>query len=80
MVTTGGSVKEVIGLVENLGSSVVAVGSIIDRSNGEADFKCPFENILKVNVESFDADECIMTGSALISREVEKYKKVIYAL
>ena len=58
VVTTGGSVKEVIGLVENLGSSVVAVGSIIDRSNGEADFKCHFENILKVNVESFDADEC----------------------
>jgi len=58
VVTTGGSVKEVIDLVESMGSSVVAVGSVIDRSNGLADFKRPFESVLRVDVEAYDADKC----------------------
>ena len=36
VVTTGGSVKEVIQLVESFGSTVKGVGIIVDRSNGEA--------------------------------------------
>lgn len=58
VVTTGGSVKEVIKLVEDLGGTVVAVGSVIDRSRGTADFGCTFESVLKIDVETFDADEC----------------------
>lgn len=58
VVTTGGSVKEVIDLVESMGSTVVAVGSVIDRSNGLVEFKCPFESVLRVDVEAFDADKC----------------------
>lgn len=66
VVTTGGSVKEVIALVESIGSSVVAVGSVIDRSNGLADFMCPFENVIRVDVEAFDADKCPLCKSGFI--------------
>ena len=38
VVTTGGSVKEVISLVRSLGGEVVGVGSVVDRSNGAVDF------------------------------------------
>ena len=34
VVTTGGSVKEVIDLVKSLGSEVVAVAEVVDRSGG----------------------------------------------
>ena len=34
VITTGGSTREVIGVVESSGGLVVAVGSIIDRSGG----------------------------------------------
>ena len=34
VVTTGGSVKEVVSLLSELGAEVVGVGSIVDRSNG----------------------------------------------
>lgn len=58
VVTTGGSVKEVIDLVESLESCVVAVGSVIDRSNELINFKCPFESLLRVYAETYDADKC----------------------
>ena len=38
VVTTGGSVKEVIGIVESLGGRVAGVGSIVDRSGGKVKF------------------------------------------
>jgi len=65
VVTTGGSVKEVIDLVESMGSTVVAVGSVIDRSNGLVEFKCPFESVLRVDVEAFDADKCPLCKQGL---------------
>ncbi len=58
VVTTGGSVKEVIELLEKLGASVAGVGSIVDRSNGKVDFGVPFESVLSMEVISYEPDEC----------------------
>ena len=58
VVTTGGSVKEVIEEIKNLGANVVGVGSIVDRSNGKVDFGVPFEAVLSMEVVSYEADEC----------------------
>ena len=58
VVTTGGSVKEVKELVEKMGGVVVGIGSIVNRSNGKADFGVPFKSVIAVNVESWEADEC----------------------
>ena len=58
VVTTGGSVKEVMALVRSLGGEVAGVGSIVDRSNGKVDFGVPFEAVLSMEVVSWEADAC----------------------
>lgn len=58
VVTTGGSVKEVIKKAESLGANVVAVASIVDRSNGKIDFGKKFVNLLSLDVKSFESENC----------------------
>lgn len=58
VVTTGGSVREVIRLVESLGGRVVGVGSIIDRSGGSSPFAVPFRSLLRLEIESYAPGEC----------------------
>ena len=58
VVTTGGSVKEVIELVKENGGIVVGVGSLVDRTGGEIDFGTKFEAVISMKVEAFDPDNC----------------------
>lgn len=58
VVTTGGSVREVIDLVNKAGGVVVGVGSIVDRTGGNIDFGVPFRAVYSASVQSWDADEC----------------------
>ncbi len=58
VVTTGGSVKEVIALLGSMGAEVVGVGSVVDRSDGKVDFGVPFHAVLSMEVTSWEADEC----------------------
>lgn len=58
VVTTGGSVKEVVKLVRGLGAEVVAVASLVDRSNGNVDFGVKYVNLISMEVISYEADEC----------------------
>ncbi len=60
VVTTGGSVKEVIELVESLGSKVVAVVEVVDRSAGKADFCVPNESLLCIDVKTYSPEDCPM--------------------
>jgi orotate phosphoribosyltransferase len=50
VITTGGSTKEVIAVVQKLGGKVLAAGSIIDRSGGRADV-----GVARVALESLEA-------------------------
>ena len=58
VVTTGGSVMEVIRLVQNAGGVVVGVGMIVDRTGGEIDFGVPHKSVISVKVEAFSPEEC----------------------
>ncbi len=60
VVTTGGSVKEVIELVKERGCNVTAVASIVDRSNGKVDFGVKFVNLISMDVVSYEPSECPM--------------------
>lgn len=64
VVTTGGSVAEVINLVESAGGRVVAVTSIIDRG-GEKRFEAAFKPLLTLEVESWPADSCGLCASGM---------------
>lgn len=58
VVTTGGSVKEVVKLVQSLGAEVVAVASLVDRSNGNVDFGVKYVNLISMEVVSYEPEEC----------------------
>ena len=58
VVTTGGSVKEVVALLQKSGANVVGVGSIVDRSNGAVDFGVKYEAVLSMEVTSYSEQEC----------------------
>lgn len=58
VVTTGGSVREVIDLVRAAGGEVVGVGSIVDRTGGKIDFGVPFQAVVSIDVESWEPQDC----------------------
>lgn len=58
VITTGGSVQEVIDLVKEKGGEVVAVAVLVDRSNGSADFGVRLDATLTVKVEAWEKDDC----------------------
>ncbi|MDI3480639.1 MAG: orotate phosphoribosyltransferase [Tepidanaerobacteraceae bacterium] len=58
VVTTGGSVKEVIDLVSSYGAVAVAVGALVDRSGGKVDFKVPARFLLELEIKSYLPEEC----------------------
>ncbi len=58
VVTTGGSVFEVIDIVKNSGAQVAGVGFIVDRSNGKVQFGFPQKSTVKMDVVSYLPDEC----------------------
>jgi len=58
VVTTGGSAKEVVALLQESGLKVEAVASLVDRSNGKVDFGIPFEALLSLEVVSHEAENC----------------------
>lgn len=60
VITTGGSVKEVIDLVRAVGGEVVGVASVVDRSGGKALFDVPFKSAVKIEIETYEPEECPM--------------------
>lgn len=58
VVTTGGSVREVIELVEQAQGEVAGIGSIVDRTNGRADFGYPFKSVIAFEVNAYEKDDC----------------------
>lgn len=58
VVTTGGSVFEVMDIVKENNATVAGVGMIVDRSNGKVNFGVPQVSTLKLDVVSYLPDEC----------------------
>lgn len=58
IVTTGGSVREVINCLRAMGIAVPAVAAIVDRSGGRTDFGCPFVSLLTLEIPTWEAAEC----------------------
>jgi len=56
VVTTGGSVKEVLDVVRKTGASVAGVGVIVQR--GQADFGVPTHALLDMPIVSYEAQSC----------------------
>jgi orotate phosphoribosyltransferase len=64
VVTTGGSVGEVVELVRNAGAEVVGVVALIDRG-GVKKFDAPFWPLLRLEVESWEPDSCSLCADGV---------------
>lgn len=60
VVTTGGSVCEVIKVVNTFGGKVAGVGVLVDRSNGKVSFGVKQEAVFTMDIESWEVSSCPM--------------------
>lgn len=58
VITTGGSVREVIDLAKEAGAQVLGVASVVDRSQGKADFGVPFVSLITMEIKVYEPDHC----------------------
>lgn len=58
VVTTGGSVKEVLEIVKKEGGKPVAVASIINRSDDKHVFDIPFKSLIDLNFKVYQPEKC----------------------
>ena len=57
VITTGGSVREVMELVEDAGGNILGVGVLVDRSNGTVTLHNNQYSIVKLDAVSYGEDE-----------------------
>jgi len=58
VVTTGGSVFEVIEIAKKAGAEIAGIGFIVDRSSGKVNFGFPQISTIKVDAVSYSPEEC----------------------
>lgn len=58
VVTTGGSTREVVAILRELGADVLAAASVIDRSGGAADVTVPRVALSTLTVTAYDPASC----------------------
>ncbi len=58
IVTTGGSVMEVLDVVKEHGGVPVGIGLLVDRSGGKVDFGIRTEALLHLDVPTFKEEDC----------------------
>ena len=58
VVTTGGSTREVVNVLQGCGAHVLAAGSIIDRSGGRAEIGVPRTALVTLDVVTYAPDAC----------------------
>ena len=58
VLTTGGSVKEIIKIVRKSGAKLAGVGSIVNRSIKSLNFNAPVHSVVKLKIKTFDSQNC----------------------
>jgi orotate phosphoribosyltransferase len=67
IITTGGSVKEVIEEVNSHGAKIAGLSCFVDRSNGNVKFDVPFKPLLVMDVVNYEPDECPLCKSGSVA-------------
>lgn len=65
VITTGGSVQEVIELIRGLGGIVIGVGTLIDRSQGKVNLGVPLKTLASLNIETYSKESCPLCRQGL---------------
>jgi len=65
IVTTGGSVQEVIEVVKEHGGVLAGVGLLVDRSGGKAVFPARTEALLRLTVPTYQPGDCCLCAEGV---------------
>lgn len=65
VITTGGSTRECIDVLEKQGAKVAAAASIVDRSNGTADVGVPRVSLVSLDVPSYKPEDCPLCAAGV---------------
>jgi len=65
IVTTGGSVREVLEVVEASRAPIVGVGILVDRSGGGVSLGYRSEALLEMQIVTYEPDNCPLCANAL---------------
>jgi len=65
VITTGGSVREVIEYARERGAEVVGAGVLVDRSGGKAGLGARTESLAQIPAVSYSPEECPLCGKGL---------------
>lgn len=65
VITTGGSVREVLAVVRELGAVPVGVGVLVDRSGGTVKFGLPQSSLLQLEIQAYEAEECPLCAQGI---------------
>ncbi len=69
IITTGGSVFELIDLAEELSAEIVHVVNLVDRSQDRINFRYPSTALLNLPSESYKSDDCPLCKQGLLLTE-----------
>ena len=65
ILTTGGSIRDVLAAVRERGATVAGVGVLVDRSAGTTGFGVPFFACLTVDIASWEPSACDLCRAAV---------------
>lgn len=65
ILTTGGSVRETLEALRNQPVEVIGVGILVDRSGGSVDFGVPLHALVRMQIETWEPDECPLCAQAV---------------
>lgn len=65
VITTGGSVREVLSVVQEFGATALGVGVLVDRSGGKVDFSLPQSSIIQLNIQAYEAQDCPLCAQGI---------------
>ena len=65
VITRGGRVQQTVDLVGELGGDVAGIAVIVDRSGGNASFDVPHESLMRLELETYDPDNCPLCATGV---------------
>ena len=66
IITTGGSVAELIELVKEQGAKIIHVVNLVDRSSVDVDFGVPSTTLLTIPSESWEHENCPLCKQGMV--------------
>ncbi len=65
VITTGGSVREVLDIVRSCGAVPIGIGVLADRSGGKVQFDVPHTSLLQMEVTAYQPEVCPLCSAGL---------------